>query len=103
MLNRFNCLNDPVNLIDPSGLFLDDAFSPRPDTYILMWQKEHRTSEPYPRLKKALQKTQLFLADSLLLLIMGFEPAIGTILDPETMDKLNPFSPSPANACEISH
>ncbi len=46
MLNRVNCLNDPINAVDPSGLFLDDAFSSRPHVYGDMWQKEYSTPEP---------------------------------------------------------
>jgi len=86
-------------LIDPSGLFLDDAFSSRPDVYGDMWKKEYGTPEPYPRLDEFMSTTFEFLGD-MFIYILNPGTWTGTILPPDSIDKYNPFSPSPANACE---
>jgi RHS repeat-associated protein len=55
------CFNDPVNITDSVGLFLDDAFSPSPNqVYGNMWMQEYGNQGP-PDFENALSKVAPFV------------------------------------------
>ena len=90
--------NNPILLIDPYGLFDQDWFENPNRAIHNMWMREYGNQGP-SQLKEATKRSGEFYLE-LLFQLYGPPQVPFTILTPENVDQVNPFSPSSAEASE---